>query len=241
MANGGMECKDCHGDMSAVAGEAPLAPGGSLDGQNDGGSRRPWKDLPRCQSCHTGDAVNHLSGPDYVVATGGIRLQQAYKVGDAAASPILATNKRFAENANTLYRFSKGHGGVLCEHCHGSTHAEWPHANLSANDNVAAVQLQGHTGKLIECGTCHAAGSLPLTTSGPHNMHNVNDPRWTDHEHEEFFERNPNLCRACHGADLLGSDLSKTATNRSYRVEDRTVQVAKGTKIRCTLCHGMPD
>jgi hypothetical protein len=72
-------------------------------------------------------------------------------------------------------------------------------------------------------------------------MHNVNDPRWTDHEHEEFFESNPTLCKACHGANLLGTALSRTAANRSYQVEDHTVTVAKGTVIGCTRCHGLPD
>jgi hypothetical protein len=240
MANAGMECKDCHGGMRAVGGAFPLAAGGSLDGQNDGGSRRPWKDLPRCQSCHTGDAVSHLTGADLRMAPDGIRLTQAYRTGDEAASPILATNKRFAENSNTLFRFSKGHSGVLCENCHGSTHAEWPHANPASNDNVAANQLQGHTGKLQECVVCHSAGTLALTTGGPHNMHNVNDPRWTDGGHESFYESNPALCKACHGADLLGTPLSRTAAARTYQVEEGTVTVAKGTAIKCNLCHGLP-
>ena len=43
-----------------------MQPGGSIDGTNDGGERRPWQDLPRCQSCHTGDAVDFLSVPNLV-------------------------------------------------------------------------------------------------------------------------------------------------------------------------------
>ena len=87
MANGGLECKDCHGTMRAVGGAFPLAEGGSLDGENDGESRRPWLDLPRCQSCHTGDALEHLSGADLVMAPDGIRLNQAYRTGDAVRPP----------------------------------------------------------------------------------------------------------------------------------------------------------
>jgi hypothetical protein len=64
---------------------------------------------------------------------------------------------------------------VLCQGCHGSTHAEWPVANAAANDNVAATTLQGHDGVLVECAACHAAGELPLTLGGPHGMHNVGD------------------------------------------------------------------
>ena len=46
---------------------------------------------------------------------------------------------------------STGHGGLFCEACHGSTHAEWPAANPNANDNVPATQIQGHTGYIAEC------------------------------------------------------------------------------------------
>jgi hypothetical protein len=37
---------------------------------------------------------------------------------------------------------------VVCEGCHGSTHAEWPVRNANANNNVTATELQGHTGKI---------------------------------------------------------------------------------------------
>ena len=241
MANAGLECLNCHGGMLAVGGINNLAPGGSLDGQNDGGQRRPWKDLPRCQSCHTGTATSHLSGADYKLAADGIRLTQAYKTGDAAASAILATNKTFAENLNTLYRFSTGHSGMLCESCHGSTHAEWPNGDPAANDNVETTKAQGHTGKIIECKTCHAPGSLSLTMNGPHGMHNVGDNAWvSEGSHKLFYESNPSQCETCHGADLLGTALSKTAAARSFVVEDQSVSIAKGTKIGCNLCHGMP-
>ena len=240
MRNGGMECASCHGTMLAVGGEYPLASGGSIDGTNDGGTRRPWTDLPRCQSCHTGDAVDHLTGTNVVTADDGIRLKQAYRNGDNAASPILATNKRFAENTDTLYRFSKGHGGIACEGCHGSTHAIWPNATASANDNVAATQLQGHGGTVIECGACHAAGSLALTTDGPHGMHNVDDSRWVNENHGSYYRKDAAGCQACHGTNLGGTALARVAANRSYNVEGRSVQLSKGDAVACNLCHKMP-
>jgi len=142
-----------------------------------------------------------------------------------------------------------GHGGVACEGCHGSTHAIWPNALPSANDNLAAVQLQGHTGTITECSSCHT--SLPLTLSGPHGMHNVNSQAW-NLEHEDFYERNPNACRACHGQNLEGSVLSRTAADRVYLRDDeddddddegggaQTINLAKGTEVSCTLCHERP-
>ncbi|WP_353572748.1 hypothetical protein, partial [Candidatus Albibeggiatoa sp. nov. BB20] len=233
------QCQDCHGDMLAVGGEYPLLAGGSLDGQNDNAARRPWVDTPRCQSCHTGDAVNHLNADNMKLHPAGIRLIQTYLEGDASASPIKAENQRFAENENTLFRNSKGHGGVACEGCHGSTHAIWENPDEDANDNVTATQLQGHSGTIIECQTCHD-NTLPITTNGPHGMHNVNDPRWIDHQHERMYERDEEGCKACHGMDLLGTVLSKMPVDRALNVEGRTVRFNKGDLVGCNHCHSLP-
>jgi len=216
MGGAGIECKDCHGSMLAVGSD----------------SREPWVDEPRCESCHTGDAVSHLGD--------GIRLSQAWEDGIDTATPRIAANKRFAENNNTLYRNSQGHGGVACEGCHGSTHAIWPNALASANDNLAAIQIQGHAGSIIECSACHT--SLPPTLNGPHGMHNVNSTSW-NLEHEDFYEKDPNACRACHGRNLEGTVLSRTAADRDYLQDDdgeRTIYLAKGTPVSCDLCHEKP-
>lgn len=237
----GIECRSCHGAMRSVGGEQPLLAGGSIDGANDGHSRRPWVDMPRCQSCHTGDALTHVSGPSVVLANDGVRLRQAYRVGDSSASPILAqTSNRFAENPGRLFRFSTGHGGLTCEVCHGSTHAEWPTTPLSGNDNATASALQGHNGSLIECSTCHAAGSLGLTTNGPHGMHNVGSGAWVSESHGHFYQQNPSSCKACHGVDLHGTALSRAAKDRSFHVEGHNVSLAKGTAVGCNHCHGTP-
>ncbi len=243
MVTGGMECLNCHGDMLAVGGEYPLLPGGSLDGTNDGHPRRPWIDVPRCQSCHTGDALSHLSGPNMVSAPDGIRLKQAYFTGDNSASPFLATNKRFAENPNTLFRFSKGHGNVNCESCHGSTHAEWPIADPKSNDNVAAFELQGHTGALVECNACHQRKTINAhTLLGPHGMHVVNDKRffYDDTGHEDLYENNHAACTVCHGTDLNGTVLSRAAADRTFVTSKGIKHAAKGQMISCTLCHSKP-
>jgi hypothetical protein len=231
MGGAGMTCVSCHGDMLAVGGAFPLAAGSSLGGSNDGQPRRPWLDVPRCESCHTGDANNHLGD--------AIRQMQAFVASDPAASPRLASNKRFAENEGALYRNSTGHGGVACEGCHGSTHAIWPNVAPGANDNIAAIQLQGHSGTISECTTCHT--SLPLTTNGPHGMHNVNDPRWND-DHDDYYESNKASCTACHGANLEGTELSRVAADRTFFKDDDggNIFLAKGTKVSCTLCHSRP-
>lgn len=241
MVTGGLECRNCHGDMNSVGGVHPLRAGGSLDGFADGASRRPWTDVPRCQSCHTGDAVSRLTGADLLLAGDGIRLRQAWRVGDAGASPIKSPASRFAENLNRQYRDSTGHAGLACQDCHGSTHAEWPVAVAAANDNVAANQIQGHAGAILECAACHKAGTLPLTTAGPHGLHNVADARWVDGGHGDFFERDGASCRACHGQSLEGTPLSKTPVARTFRVEDAgTVTLPAGAYVRCNHCHSTP-
>lgn len=57
------------------------------------------------------------------------------------------------EQANTLYRNSKGHHGVHCEACHGSPHAITP--TVKAEDNIQAIALQGHAGVINTCIVCH--------------------------------------------------------------------------------------
>lgn len=213
MSVAGVVCIDCHGNMTAVGSTA----------------RRPWVDEPKCQSCHTGDAVNHLGT--------SIRYKVAYDNSQKVATPRIASNKRFAENGKALYNMSLGHNGVACEACHGSTHAEWP--SREVNDNKAALQLQNHNGPLIECSSCHANG-LQRTTSGPHGLHNINAAIWYDDGHSSFYEADKKSCQACHGVSLAGTVLSRAAAQRTFSVEGGNVSVAKGTPIGCTLCHEKP-
>lgn len=233
-------CQNCHGGMAATGGRYVLKPGGSIDGTNDGKRRRPWQDLPRCQSCHTGDEVKHAP-TTAVNSADGLRLQFAFASGDLSASPLLATNKRFAENPNTLYRHSKGHGGVLCENCHNSTHAIAPSDPAHPNDDVAAIKAQGHAGTLIECTACHK-NELPMNLDGPHGMHPVNDRRWFDGGHGDLAEHNRASCQACHGTDFRGSPLGRVAAYRVFVTGDfGTRAYRKGDQVTCYDCHNGPD
>jgi len=241
MGAGGVVCQDCHGDMKQVGNDFtagfPAGTGADL------GKRVPWAVEPKCQSCHVGDAksVTAMNRTDHIVASDGIRNLLAFTKSSAATAAVKiidAPGSRFAENQK-LYRLSKGHGGVFCQGCHGGTHAEWPNPNPVANDNIAASQLQGHSGTLIECTTCHAAGSLGLTLNGPHGMHPVNDPTWTA-RHSDLAETNLDSCRTCHGLKGQGTVLSRVAATRTLRRSDdgtATVTLAKGTAVRCDTCH----
>ncbi len=247
MFNGGLICQDCHGNMQQVGNDftSSFSVSTPYPGGADMNRRVPWAHEPACGSCHSGDAVSNLSSdPNVIKSADGIRLIQAYRSNDAKATPIIPTNKRFAEQtasngARMLYRLSKGHAGIACEACHGSTHAEWPvkpESGVSiANDNIAAVQIQGHTGTIMECTSCHASGSLPVSLGGPHSMHPVNDLNFVE-EHEELFEHDRAQCRACHGPTGLGTVLSKAAANRNLAGRTFT----KGQMIACSACHENP-
>ncbi len=98
MAVKGMSCQNCHGDLLAIGGfTSQLAMDGFVDqylpnvkvsatenpslivNLPTGQQRRPWQDMPKCQSCHSGDALNHLGA--------SIVGQMAYDPSDDAATP----------------------------------------------------------------------------------------------------------------------------------------------------------
>jgi len=263
MANGGMLCQDCHGDMAQVGDDfsrnVTPANAGAFELASDfytnpDTPRVPWAHEPGCGSCHTGDAMDNM----YDLATtigspdDGIRLMQAWLVDDAKATPIVPTNKRFAEDVVAatgnpqLYRVSTGHEGVLCEACHGATHAIFPNANPSANDNVASMQLQGHAGLISECSTCHT-GDMGDALDGPHGMHAVGSAGkdFAEGDHERIAKNNPDACRACHGQNGEGTVLSAMFTDRILKCDDSTAfcpdgnnqLFAKGYQVTCTDCH----
>lgn len=188
---------------------------------NDVGNvnRTGWLDQPNCQVCHQ-DGQRHESA----IVNGSLRS---------------VLDNKFATNANTpapgksLYRFSTGHGDLQCSSCHGSTHAIFPTSH--AADNVYSENLQGHSGTVAECTSCH--DTVPTTTTGgPHGMHTVGQS-WIS-SHENVAENNAAQCTTCHGADYRGSVLSKTFTSRSFNADGKTKNYAKGAVVGCYDCHG---
>ncbi len=260
MFKGGVVCQDCHGNMAQVGDDfSANLPNTPFPAGADLTRRVPWASEPKCQSCHTGDANNPNHPAGALVAGDGLRLLQAWLPGDGSAKPIASPGSRFAEN-NPLYRISgnqdgsgKGHGGVMCEGCHGSPHAIWPNPNPKANDNLAASQLQGHAGTIVECQTCHNdAMDNRITLDGPHGMHPVGGTAFANGGHEKLAERNPDACRACHGRNGQGTVLSKVAHTRQFTLkecengslcpgggEQKNVPVTlpKGMQVSCDLCH----
>jgi len=208
-----IQCQGCHGSMSQV---------GSA-------SREGWLSEPTCQNCHTGTAVSN---------SGKIRFVSAL---DGTGKPRVAADQTFATNPNTpavgysLYRFSKGHGGLQCEACHGSTHAEFPTSHV--NDNLQSVRLQGHIGTLGECTACHS--STPSTLNGgPHGMHPVGAD-WVS-RHGDAAEHGSTQCRGCHGIDYRGTELSRAFGDRVLSTEFGTLRLWRGFQVGCYNCHNGP-
>ncbi len=207
-----MQCQSCHGTMSAVGSSG----------------RQGWLDEPACQSCHTGTAAQN---------NGQIRFMGVF---DASGQRRIAANQTFATTANmpaagfSLYRFSTGHGGLKCEACHGSTHAEFPSTHV--NDNVESLKLQGHVGVLAECTTCHA--TVPATVSGgPHGMHPVGQD-WVS-RHSDAAEGGAAACQSCHGTDYRGTVLSFAQGDRTISAFG-TKAFWRGFQVGCYTCHAGP-
>lgn len=201
-----MDCQACHGGMSNV-GRA---------------GRVGWLDQPNCQACHH-DGKRELAA---VTSTGLLKTW---------------TDNRYASNPNTpatgfsLFRFSKGHGGLQCEACHGATHAEYPSSHR--NDNLLSQDVQGRDGTIGECSSCHK--NVPNTaTGGPHGMHTIGSA-WIS-QHEDVAENNASACAYCHGADYRGGPLSTVKKARSFNADGRTVNYAVGQKVGCYDCHNGP-
>ena len=203
-----MQCQNCHGNMSTV---------GSL-------SRVGWFMEPNCQGCHTGTATSN---------SGQIRYTSVFLTNGQVRVPV---NRTFATSSNTpttglsLYRFSRGHGGLQCSACHGSTHAEFP---SGPNDNVRNIGLQGHVGVMSECTACHT-NSPSTTTGGPHGMHPVGQT-WVN-GHQSPAESNPSACQACHGTDYRGTVLSRMLATRTVNGQN----LFQGAIVSCYACHNGP-
>jgi len=208
-----MQCQSCHGLMSAVGSPA----------------RTGWLDEPSCGNCHTGTAVTN---------SGQIRFTSALLASGARrvpADPTFTTNPNTPAAGFSLYRFSKGHGGLQCSACHGSTHAEFPAAH--PNDNLQSIALQGHVGTIAECVTCH--NTSPVTTNGgPHGMHPVGAP-WVG-AHTSAAESNRTACQTCHGTDYRGTVLSRSFANRTLSAFGTKV-FWRGFTIGCYTCHNGPS
>jgi mono/diheme cytochrome c family protein len=257
-------------DVVATVTEAELLDKVKVDvnGWNLHFARIPWAEELSCANCHTGNGDEPVRRRAYDMTTGKFRLLPVtnerfaenmlpkkhdssftLEVQDGQNCPpgtfsdsVTPGGKHVCERG--LFKDSLDrHGHMPCESCHGSTHAIWPNPNPYANDNVTAMQLQGHTGTILECTVCHTADAFKNESDldggqysgdkkagilgGPHNIHPVNDTYWwkstngssKDGGYHNMWSKKPgkdgeDQCAACHGADHKGTRLSKTPVDR---------------------------
>lgn len=107
-----------------------------------------------CQDCH---GTMHEMAES--IDEGRVPWLQEPRCGDCHGT-------QYAEAPGTLYRLSRGHGGVMCSGCHNSPHAILP--SSEPRDNANVLDLQGTAGTLSDCGVCHE--TIPSTGFGPHGM-----------------------------------------------------------------------
>ena len=214
-----MQCQSCHGTMSQVG----------------AASRTGWLDEPGCGSCHSGSATQN---------NGQLRYTSVF---ESNGSPRVPVSQLFATNPDTpltgksLYRFSKGHGGLQCSACHGSTHAEFPAAHR--NDNIQNIAAQGHIGTRANCTSCHAMPAISSATvsGGPHGMHPTGT-NWIN-AHKDYGKNSS--CLGCHGADLRGTPLSRSFSDQtlafSHDGTPHNIPLFRGANVSCFLCHQRED
>ena len=186
-------------------------------------ARTGWLEQPNCQACHFN----------------GKRTTNAL---DASGKVVVPADQRFATNPNTpaagfsLFRFSKGHGGMQCESCHGATHAEYPSSHV--NDNLQSIALQGYEGTVRECKVCHS--SLATSTSGgPHGMHSIGQG-WVNAHGDRVESGGTAACAYCHGSDYRGSPLGQVKIAKTFSTEHGSRSYAPGQVVSCYDCHNGP-
>jgi len=161
-------CANCHADPALGKPGNPDLP--SLSAAMHGKHNEETSD---CYSCHPGPATKCLRdvmSTDFEMTcidchTGGMQALANRNRTPWVDEPRCANchSQSHAENPGTLFKLSKGHGGVYCEGCHNSTHAILK--SREEKDNRQVVALQGYAGTLTECTVCHLTKP---TSGGPH-------------------------------------------------------------------------
>lgn len=157
-------CAACHGDPALGMTGDPNLPMLSHAMHGAHATRMEGYGLANdCYACHPGFRtqcqrdVHFARGIECKDCHGGMA-----EVGDPARMPWLqqpscggchARQGFEFEQTGTLFRMSRGHGGIACLTCHGSPHAITP--TTTEVDNVQSMRVQGHAGVIDDCLVCH--------------------------------------------------------------------------------------
>jgi mono/diheme cytochrome c family protein len=111
--------------------------------------RLPWINEPDCLNCHV-----EFNKPESKDVTGF---------------------NQWTEDASGLFRLRTGYMGIMCEACHGSTHANYPADNIYGKnrDNIPPMQYQGNNlpiGAENNCRVCHTM-DMDFSAHHPNMVH----------------------------------------------------------------------
>jgi len=144
----GLDCTSCHGNLedhalSLLVAEKKAGKTGAkrlmkhlvptrVDSTSHIKPRSPWINEPDCLNCHI----------------------------DFNEPETDETFNLWTKSADQLYRLRADDVGIMCQACHGSTHAVYPATNIYGNkkDNIQPLQYQGNPypiGSNKNCKVCH--------------------------------------------------------------------------------------
>ena len=191
-------------------------------------ARQGWLEEPTCQACHTGTAMSNR---------GQIRYTSVFDDRGSPREPAtdLRHQLRHSRRRALAVPFLNGHGGLQCEACHGSTHAEYPSSH--ANDNVQTSALQGHAGMLSECTVCHNAAVPRRPTAG-----RTGCTPWAgvDRGHTSAPRGKPARAKPA-TAPTTGARCCRARGDRTINAGEFGTRVfGKGAAIGCYSCHNGP-
>jgi hypothetical protein len=144
MAEDGMTCQDCHGNMADVADPA----------------RQPWLDEPRCGDCHEGHAEEPGMLYRFSTGHGGVYCQACH----GSQHAVYPTNQH---NDNIQSIMLQGEAGTLekCTVCHTSTPgSEGPHGER-AESQMSDFTVVNSSGDVNGDGTIDILDMVTITAS----------------------------------------------------------------------------
>ncbi len=163
----GVNCTECHGTiedhaLGLLANQTQIEAAGRLSrglepvyasSKEEIKPRRPWVMEPDCKSCHTNFNI--------------------FEDGFEGTAFNL-----WAPGLEALYRSRTDNHGVMCEACHGSTHAVYGATNKYGlqRDNQQPLQYQGLAGTIGTHNQCMVCHITEMTTNGHHRNMLNRDP-----------------------------------------------------------------
>ncbi len=172
-------CASCHASPALGTQGIPEAGYLSFRLHEKHKDMRPINGIASCYKCHPGTNAQCLRDVMSTHPTDPMICQDCHGTMEEVAASIeegripwleepscgSCHGAAFAEEPGTLFRESRGHGGLFCSACHGSPHAILP--SREANDNLQNMRLQGHAGTLSDCNVCHVTRP---SGPGPHGL-----------------------------------------------------------------------